>query len=193
MTVVIILIISYLIGSIPSALIVGRLGYGVDIRQMGSGNLGGTNTFRSLGKRAGMIVTVADVLKGTLAASLPMLMGSDLNLLIAGIPAVLGHCYPIFANFRGGKAVATSGGVLLAYSPLFFVCLIGFFFIVLYLSKYVSLASMLAAVFAHIYGILNGDKLLSLMTFVLCVLVLYRHRTNIERIVAGTERKITWL
>jgi acyl phosphate:glycerol-3-phosphate acyltransferase len=193
MTVVIILIVSYLIGSIPSALIVGKLGYGVDIRQLGSGNLGGTNTFRSLGKRAGMIVTVADVLKGTLAASLPMLLGSDLNLLIAGIPAVLGHCYPVFANFRGGKAVATSGGVLLAYSPLFFVFLIAFFFIVLYLSKFVSLASMLTAIFAHTYGILMGDKLLSLMTFILCVLVLYRHRSNVERIMDGTERKITWL
>ncbi|MGB8955496.1 MAG: glycerol-3-phosphate 1-O-acyltransferase PlsY [Tumebacillaceae bacterium] len=193
MTVVIILIVSYLIGSIPSALIVGKLGYGVDIRQLGSGNLGGTNTFRSLGKRAGMVVTVADVLKGTLAASLPVLLGSDLHLLIAGVPAVLGHCYPIFANFRGGKAVATSGGVLLAYSPLFFVFLITFFFIVLYLSKYVSLASMLTAVFAHTYGILMGDKLLSLMTFVLCLLVLYRHRSNVERIMAGTERKITWL
>lgn len=193
MTVVIILILSYLIGSIPSALIVGKLGYGVDIRQMGSGNLGGTNTFRSLGKRAGMIVTVADVLKGTLAALLPTLLGSDLNLLIAGIPAVIGHCYPVFANFRGGKAVATSGGVLLAYSPLFFVILIAFFFLVLYVSKYVSLASMLSGLFAHTYGILLGDKLLSLMTFILCILVLYRHRANLERIMDGTERKITWL
>ena len=193
MMVVIVLILSYLIGSIPSALIVGKLFYGVDIRKMGSGNLGGTNTFRSLGKRAGLAVTVADVLKGTLAAMLPILLNVDLNLLFAGIPAVLGHCYPIFANFRGGKAVATSGGVLLAYSPFLFLLLITFFFIVLYISKYVSLASMLTAVFMHTYGILVGDKIMSMITFALCVLVLYRHRTNVERIMDGSETKITWL
>jgi glycerol-3-phosphate acyltransferase PlsY len=193
MTIFVLLVISYLLGSIPSALIVGKLGYGVDVRDYGSGNLGSTNTFRALGMKAGLIVVVADLLKGTLSAALPFLLQVDLNPLIAGLPAVLGHCYPIFAGFRGGKAVATSGGVLLFYSPLFFVLSVVVFFLVLYLSKYVSLASMLTAVFAHTYGIIWGDKLLSLATFALCILVLYRHRTNVERIMNGTERKVSWI
>jgi glycerol-3-phosphate acyltransferase PlsY len=193
MTVVVLLILSYLIGSIPTALIVGKLGYGVDIREHGSGNLGGTNTFRSLGVKPGLIVSVVDVLKGTLGAALPFFFGVDLHPIYAGIPAVLGHCYPIFAGFRGGKAVATSGGVLLFVSPLLFVTCLLVFFITLYLSKYVSLSSMLTGVYAHLYGIFTDDKVLSLGTFLLCLLVLYRHRSNIERIMNKTERKITWM
>jgi len=193
MSIVLILIISYLLGSIPSALIVGKVGYGVDVRQHGSGNLGGTNTFRALGKKAGIIVLLADLLKGTLAAALPTLFGVDFNPLLAGIPAVLGHCYPIFAGFRGGKAVATSGGVLLFYSPLMVGVLLLLFLLVLYFSKYVSLSSMLTGLATHTYGILVGDKILSLTTFALCLLVLYRHRANLERIMNGTETKVTWL
>ena len=99
---------AYLLGSIPFALVVGKLGYGIDIRQHGSGNLGGTNTFRTLGKKAGFIVTFADILKGTLAASLPVIFDVDIHPLWFGLVAVIGHVYPIFAGFRGGKAVATS-------------------------------------------------------------------------------------
>jgi len=193
MSVLLILIVSYLLGSIPSALIVGKVGYGVDVREHGSGNLGGTNTFRALGKKAGIIVILADLLKGTLAALLPLIAGVDLNPLVAGLPAVIGHCYPVFAGFRGGKAVATSGGVLLAYDPLMVALLLLLFFIVLYLTKYVSLSSILTGLAAHTYGIFDGDKVLSLATFALALLVLYRHRANVERILNGTESKIKWL
>lgn len=131
----IIIILAYLLGSIPSGLIVGKVFYGVDIREHGSGNLGGTNTFRTLGVKAGMIVTIADILKGTLAASLPFFFGSDMHHLVAGVFAVIGHMYPLFAGFRGGKAVATSGGVLLAYVPLMFLIILGVFFLSLYITK----------------------------------------------------------
>jgi acyl phosphate:glycerol-3-phosphate acyltransferase len=193
MSVLVLLILSYLIGSLPTALIVGKLGYGVDIREQGSGNLGGTNTFRSLGITPGLVVSIVDVLKGTLGAALPWIFGVDVHPLWVGIPAILGHCYPVFAGFRGGKAVATSGGVLLFLSPFLFLTAIVVFFLTLYLSKFVSLASIIAGVWVHLYGIFTDDKVLSFGTFVICLLVLYRHRSNIERILNGTERRITWM
>ncbi|MEH7747173.1 glycerol-3-phosphate 1-O-acyltransferase PlsY, partial [Neobacillus drentensis] len=128
----------YLLGSIPSGLIIGKVFYKTDIREHGSGNLGGTNTFRTLGVKAGLVVTLADILKGTLAAALPHLFQVDISPLLAGIFAVVGHTYPIFAGFRGGKAVATSGGVVLFYAPYMFITVLIFFFISLYISKYVS-------------------------------------------------------
>ncbi len=100
----IILVIAYLLGSIPSGLIVGKVFYGIDIREHGSGNLGGTNTFRTLGKKAGMTVTSADILKGTLAVLLAKWFGADLHPLIAGVIAVIGHMYPIFARFQRRKS-----------------------------------------------------------------------------------------
>ena len=139
-----IILLAYLIGSIPSGLIIGKKFYGIDIRQHGSGNLGGTNTFRVLGVKAGLTVTTADILKGTLAAALPFFFQSEMHALLAGIFAVIGHTYPIFAGFKGGKAVATSGGVLLFYAPFMFVIMMIGFFLCLYLSKYVSLSSMVA-------------------------------------------------
>ncbi|PTY81108.1 glycerol-3-phosphate 1-O-acyltransferase PlsY, partial [Heyndrickxia sporothermodurans] len=117
MTYALIIILAYLLGSIPSGLIVGKLFYGIDIRQHGSGNLGATNSFRTLGVKAGTVVIVADILKGTLATLLPKFFGVDESIhpLLIGLVAVIGHMFPIFAGFRGGKAVATSAGVLLAY------------------------------------------------------------------------------
>ncbi|KAB2335766.1 glycerol-3-phosphate 1-O-acyltransferase PlsY [Bacillus mesophilum] len=189
----IIIILAYLIGSIPSGLIVGKTFYGIDIREHGSGNLGGTNTFRTLGVKAGLTVTLADILKGTLAALLPFIIGSDLHPLIAGVVAVVGHMFPIFAGFKGGKAVATSGGVLLAYVwPMFLVILL-VFFISLYITKYVSLSSMLAAVAALIYAIVSGDLPLIIVVSILALFVVYRHRANIKRIKDKTEPKVKWI
>jgi acyl phosphate:glycerol-3-phosphate acyltransferase len=194
MTKVLILILAYLLGSIPFALVVGKFGYGVDIREHGSGNLGGTNTFRVLGVKAGLIVTIADILKGTLAASLPVLFSVDIHPLLAGLFAVIGHMYPIFAGFRGGKAVATSGGVLLFYSPFLFLTLIAVFFIVLYISKYVSLSSMLAGVYAIIYTVFFTDDIpLMVIVFLQATFIIYRHRANIRRIMNKTEPKVKWL
>ncbi|MGM7723109.1 glycerol-3-phosphate 1-O-acyltransferase PlsY [uncultured Metabacillus sp.] len=189
----IIFILAYLLGSIPSGLIVGKLGYGVDIREHGSGNLGGTNTFRTLGVKAGLIVTSADILKGTLAAALPGLLNSELSPLLVGIFAVIGHTYPIFAKFKGGKAVATSGGVLLLYVPLLFITMLAFFFLVLYITKYVSLSSMLAGVYGIIYSLFTRDIPLIIVITLLTLFVIYRHRANIKRIIDKTEPKVKWL
>ncbi|MFB6467769.1 glycerol-3-phosphate 1-O-acyltransferase PlsY [Cytobacillus sp. Hz8] len=195
----IILIIAYLLGSIPSGLIIGKVFYGTDIREHGSGNLGGTNTFRTLGIKAGIVVTLADILKGTLAAALPAIFVPNLQFLqlIAGLFAVLGHTYPIFANFRGGKAVATSGGMLLFYAPLMFVIIVVGFFISLYISKYVSLSSIIAGIIAIIYSIVysfyHWDPLLIIIVAVLVSFVIYRHRENIKRIKNKTEPKVKWI
>lgn len=190
---IVVIVLAYLLGSIPSGLIVGKVFYGMDIRQHGSGNIGGTNTFRTLGVKAGLIVTISDILKGTLAAALPFFFDVDLNALIAGIFAVVGHMYPIFANFRGGKAVATSGGVLLFYEPVMFLIMVGVFFLCLYLTKYVSLSSMLAAVVALIYSFIFGDKPLIIVVAILAFFVIYRHRANWKRIMNKTEPKIKWM
>ncbi|OLS38573.1 glycerol-3-phosphate 1-O-acyltransferase PlsY [Bacillus sp. MRMR6] len=189
-----ILVLAYLLGSIPSGLIIGKVFYKTDIREHGSGNLGGTNTFRTLGVKAGIAVTLADILKGTLAASLPALFQmSDFNPLVAGVFAVIGHTYPIFAGFRGGKAVATSGGVLLFCAPFMFLTIFVVFFISLYITKYVSLSSMLAGIVAVIYAIIDGDIPLLIAVSLLAAFVIYRHRTNIKRIINKTEPKIKWL
>lgn len=192
---VIILVLAYLIGSIPSGLIIGKLFYGIDIREHGSKNLGGTNTFRTLGKKAGFAVTIMDVLKGTLATLLPLLLGTETHQLLPGVFAVIGHMYPVFAGFKGGKAVATSGGIVLAYAyPLFLIVFVAFF-VGLYLTKYVSLSSIIASVIGWTYTVIfhfDDPYLVAVMT-VLASFIIYRHRANIERIRTKTEPKITWL
>lgn len=194
---VFILLVAYLIGSIPSGLIVGKVFYGIDIREHGSGNLGATNSFRTLGKKAGSVVVLADILKGTVTIFLPMMFGSELHPLIPGIFAVIGHMFPIFASFRGGKAVATSGGILLGYDPILFISLVVVFLIGLKLSKYVSLSSIIVAIFAIIYSLINmlftKDYLLFFVVALLAAFVIIRHRTNIKRIRDKTEPKVNWL
>ncbi|MFJ8235892.1 glycerol-3-phosphate 1-O-acyltransferase PlsY [Ureibacillus sp. NPDC094379] len=196
----IILICAYLIGSIPSGLWIGKLFYKTDIRQHGSGNLGGTNSFRVLGKKAGIVVTSLDILKGTVATLLlllPYFSESTIHPLILGVVAVVGHMFPIFAGFRGGKAVATSGGVLLGYSWPFFIVLIIAFFIALKATKIVSLSSMIVAVvglvYSAIYWIVTGDFALFILVAVLAFFIFYRHRANIKRIKEGTEPKVKWI
>lgn len=196
--IILVLILAYLLGSIPSGLIIGKVFYKTDIREHGSGNLGGTNTFRTLGVKAGMVVTLADILKGTLAASLPLLFNVEINPLLAGVFAVVGHTYPIFARFRGGKAVATSGGVLLLCAPLLFLTVLIVFFISLYITKYVSLSSMIAGITAFLFALISGffqewDIPLLIVVFLLASFVIYRHRANVKRIMNKTEPKIKWL
>lgn len=187
---VLIIVLAYLLGSIPSGLIMGKVFHGIDIREHGSGNLGATNAFRTLGVKSGIVVTLADILKGTLATALPGLLQPDLHPLIAGVAAVIGHMYPIFASFKGGKAVATSAGVLLFYSPIMFAVLIGFFILSLLTTKYVSLSSILAAIVAFIYALISRDLPLIMVITLLVFFVIYRHRANIKRIMNGTEPKV---
>lgn len=194
---IIFIIIAYLLGSIPSALIVGKVGYNMDIREHGSGNLGATNTFRVLGKKAGIIVTISDILKGTIATLIPLFASFyfdiEVSRLFIGLFAVLGHSFPIFANFKGGKAVATSGGIILGVNPLLFLVIILSFMTTLYLFKYVSLASMVTGVVATIVTAFLGDLLLFLIILSLTIFVIYRHKDNIKRIKNKTEPKIKWL
>lgn len=186
-------IIAYLLGSILFALVIGKAFYQTDIREHGSGNLGGTNTFRVLGKKAGLIVTIMDILKGTLSVVLVLKFAPDLEPLIIGAFAVIGHTYPIFAKFRGGKAVATSGGVLLGVSPLLFLILVISFLLLLKITKYVSLSSMLTGLVAIITSIIMQDIGLIIVTVLLTSFVVYRHRENIKRIKNKTEPKIKWM
>lgn len=197
---ILIVLCAYVIGSIPSGLWIGRLFFNTDIRQHGSGNLGATNTFRILGKKAGIVVTVIDVFKGTFAVLLPMIpyfSDTYIHPLILGIIAAVGHMLPIFAGFRGGKAVATSAGVILGYSWPLFVLLFVVFFTTLKLSKIVSLTSMVSAFVALIYSIVyyfvTGDYALFILVFFLFSFIMYRHRANIQRIKNGTEPKVKWL
>lgn len=199
MNTVILFVLAYLIGSIPSGLIIGKVFYNTDIREHGSGNLGATNTFRTLGVKAGIVVMVADILKGTLATGLADIFSYfqislewSISPLIIGAVAAFGHMYPIFANFRGGKAVATSGGVILYYEPVLFIILILIFIITLYLSKYVSLSSMVAGVVAIIYSLFTRDIPLIVIVFLLSGFIFYRHRANIKRIKDKTEPKVKW-
>lgn len=193
-------ICAYLLGSIPSALWIGKLFFNTDIREHGSGNLGGTNTFRVLGKKAGIVVTLMDILKGTAAmflVSLPIFADVTIPVLILGAVAVFGHMYPIFAGFRGGKAVATSAGVILAYNWIFFLSLLVIFLIVLKIWKMVSLSSIIIAIVAFMFAlvnfILNGDYIFLIMIAILATFIIYRHRENMKRIKAGTEPKVKWI
>ncbi|TQR19500.1 glycerol-3-phosphate 1-O-acyltransferase PlsY [Psychrobacillus vulpis] len=201
MTIIILLLLAYVIGSIPSGLWIGKLFYNTDIREHGSGNLGGTNTFRTLGKKAGLVVTIMDILKGTAATllgSLPFFESTNIHPLILGILAVVGHMFPIFARFKGGKAVATSGGILLGYNwPIFILLIVGFF-IILKLTKMVSLTSMILALIALLYSVIyyftvEHDLPLIGIILIITIFIFYRHRSNIKRIKEGTEPKVKWI
>ncbi|PAD20856.1 glycerol-3-phosphate 1-O-acyltransferase PlsY [Terribacillus saccharophilus] len=191
---VLFILLAYLIGSIPSALIVGKVGYNIDVREHGSGNLGATNTFRILGKKAGTIVLIADILKGTIATILPVMFGFDIYLLVIGLGAVIGHVYPVFARFKGGKAVATSAGIILGVNALLFAIIIASFVIVLLISKYVSLASMTAGVVGVVVSIfIAQDIVLTIVLGLLAIFILYKHRQNIVRIIRREEPKASFL
>lgn len=196
------IVIAYLLGSIPTGLWIGKKFYNVNLREHGSGNTGTTNTFRILGKKAGIVTLAVDILKGTLATLLPIWLGLGGSLpLFIGFFAVLGHTYPIFAQFKGGKAVATSAGVLLGFAPNFFIFLLGVFLIVLYLFSMISLASVTAAVVA-IIGVLTFpavgflidryDLVFTLLVLAIAGIILYRHQDNLKRIKAKTENLVPW-
>ncbi|ELO8894199.1 glycerol-3-phosphate 1-O-acyltransferase PlsY [Listeria monocytogenes] len=189
-------LLAYVIGSIPSGLWIGKIFYKKDIRDFGSGNLGATNSFRVLGIKAGSIVTVMDILKGTVATLLPFFFQLNVDhhfWLLTGAFAIIGHSFPLFAGFRGGKAVATSAGVILAYAPLLFVAALVVFLVTLKLSKFVSLSSMIGALAALIISLFMGDWILIILVACIALFVIWRHRANITRIRNGEEPKIKWM
>ena len=195
------IVIAYLIGSVPTAVWVSKLFFGIDIREYGSGNSGATNTFRVLGSRWGVVVMVSDVLKGVLATSLyillPYYMTSELdrtNFMVGlGLAAVLGHIFPIWADFRGGKGVATLLGMILAIQPLVAVCCVGVFLLVLFLTRFVSLSSILASVaFAVLILFIFNEKETLYRGFAIAVaaMVVLTHQKNISRLLRGSESKV---
>ena len=159
-TIIILLLLSYLLGSTPFSLLIGIWFYKIDLRQHGSGNIGTTNTFRILGKKAGIVVLLLDMFKGALPVFAAMLLNVDMHIFIPGLVAAIGHVYSIFLKFKGGKAVATSAGAVLAYNPLLFILLLSAFLITLKASKYVSLSSIVSAVLFFILSLVFRDPLL---------------------------------
>lgn len=184
------LIISYLIGSIPFALIIGKTFFDIDIRNHGSGNIGTTNTFRILGKKAGIIVLILDFLKGMIPVYIAMLVNTELPLILVGLCAALGHVYSIFLKFKGGKAVATGAGVILAVQPVIFLILLTAFLITLYIFKYVSLGSIVAVTTLFILSLFTDDLTFKLVSLFLLIIIIYKHLSNIKRIMNKTEPKV---
>ncbi|MGI6331896.1 MAG: glycerol-3-phosphate 1-O-acyltransferase PlsY [Zhaonellaceae bacterium] len=191
MKTVIILISAYIIGSIPFALIVGKKIGGIDVRNYGSGNLGGTNAFRILGWKVGVPVIVADILKGMLATYLGLRLGGETLGILAGIAAAVGHCYPLFANFKGGKGVAVGAGIFLIVAPKVILLAAVMFLLTLFIFRYVSLSSIVGALTVGLLTFVYDQSLfLTTLSWLLVIFVIYRHRSNIKRILNGTENKV---
>lgn len=199
---IVLIFLAYLIGSIPTAVWVSRLFFNIDIRDYGSGNSGATNTFRILGKKWGFIVMLIDVLKGILATSLWILLphysNNDMelartNLMIGlGLIAVVGHIYPIFADFRGGKGVATLCGMIVAIEPQVAFCCIAVFGVVLFLTRFVSLSSIVASLSlpVFIFVVFNAHEYLyKIFAILVAFLVLFTHQKNIIKLFNGNENK----
>ena len=202
MMTIVLLIIAYLLGSIPSGLWIGQAFFNINIREHGSGNTGTTNTFRILGKKAGMATFAIDFFKGSIATLLPILFQiQGISPLLFGLLAVIGHTFPIFAGFKGGKAVATSAGVVFGFAPLFCLYLAIIFFVTLYLGSIISLSSVTAAL-AAVFGalvfplfgfILNSyDFIFTVIIIALAGIVIIRHKDNIHRIKNKTENLVPW-
>lgn len=195
---------AYLFGSVPSAVWIGQAFYGIDVREYGSGNAGATNTFRVLGTKAGITVMVLDILKGFTATNLAYFIGLSITgphnsiqfvnyQLALGITAVMGHLFPVFAGFRGGKGIATLFGMVLAVHFQASVVCVSVFLIVLMLTRYVSLSSI-AAGFSFPLSIIfifhSPLRSIVLYGMCICVLILITHQKNIERLLKGKESKI---
>jgi acyl phosphate:glycerol-3-phosphate acyltransferase len=229
-TLLLIIVVSYLIGSIPTSLMAGKMLKGIDIRQYGSGNAGGTNAFRVLGWKAGLSVTLIDIFKGTFAAvsvvaffkSHPAGSFPDINevalRLVAGMSAVIGHVFTVFAGFKGGKGVSTAAGMLIGIAPVSMLMVIGVFVLAVWLSRYVSVGSILAAlafpliiaIRKYIFELGGGldyyvrlfgakwfvhdslDYHLLIFGFIVAVAIIYTHRGNIKRLLSGTENRLTF-
>lgn len=185
--------ISYLLGCVTGGYLVGRLFYYEDIRRAGSGNPGTTNAFRTLGVKAGVATLLIDAAKGVLACWIGSLLAPDFGAYVAAVFVVLGHNFPFYLQFRGGKGVATSAGVVLFFSPLLILILIIIFFVIVLISKKVSAGSVLAAISAPFvtWFVLHDRMMVYIMVF-LCGLLLFRHKENIRRLLKGEEKDFSW-
>lgn len=196
LTYLIIIVIAYLLGNISTSYIVAKRLAGVDIRTQGSGNAGSTNVLRTLGKKAGALTFVGDVLKGLIAVLIARLIAYSVHMdqstcaYLAVVAVVLGHNYPVFLGFKGGKGVATSLGSMLGMNPLIALICLGFFIIIVAITKYVSLGSILGIGLSPIIMLINHNTKGVLITLFLTISVIITHKENIKRLLNGTERKI---
>lgn len=198
---ILIFLLAYLIGSLPSAVWIGKWFHNIDVREHGSGNAGATNVIRVLGWKTGIPVLLIDVAKGAMATLLPVffkLAEPDSSLLInfqiiAGVTAIIGHIFPVFAGFRGGKGVATIFGVLLALHPLLTVSCMGVFLTVLLITGIVSVSSMIAGLAFPAFLFLLFDSpsvIFKVFSVVVSIALIITHRKNIERLMKGEEKKL---
>src|SRR5256885_5493555 len=196
-----IIVLAYLIGSIPTSVWVSKYFFDFDIRDYGSGNAGATNTYRVLGPKWGTLVMIVDMIKAIVAVKLAFLLpysfSSDLYLvnmqLGLGLAAVLGHIFPIWADFRGGKGVATLFGMVLGIQPNVALCCVGVFVLVLYITRWVSLSSILASIAFPVFILVifnEPEKLYRVFAITVALLVLLTHQKNISRLLKGSESKV---
>ena len=201
MELIFVALLGYFIGAVPFAFVIGKLFFHVDVRKHGSGNPGGSNTGRVLGKKAGLAVMTLDILKVTLVVFLSMMISQHAYAMALGaVSAAIGHCYPVFLKFRGGKAVAAMYGfffglwVCAGYSPVTFFLPLVTFLVVLYLFKIVALSSMSSAVAGVIYICCVSDNFsVKVAAAVFALLIILRHRENMHRMIRGNENKIHWM
>lgn len=207
MSLLLLLVVSYLVGAFPSSIVYGKVFRQVDIRKHGSGNAGGTNAWRVLGWKIGLPVMITDVAKGAIASLLiaripvgPLPFDPGTVALLCGIVAVIGHVYPVYTGFRGGKGVATGAGMLLANAPLAGACSLGVFALLLFTFGKVSLGSVSAAISLPVFVFLldrftaiDYPFLLLIVTLVLALFIVVTHRSNIRRLLNGEEKAFSKL
>lgn len=192
---IIIILVSYLIGNFCAAYVIGRTVFKKDIREYGSGNAGATNALRVFGAKAGGIAFVGDALKGVLAIIIGAhIMGYD-GMILAGIFVAIGHNWPVFLKFEGGKGIATTIGVVIMIKPLLALIIIIFGILIVYKTKYVSLGSLIGSIILPIITIFlvlfnNADMNFLLLTLILSIMAVLKHRSNIIRLINGQERKL---
>ena len=186
-------IVGYLLGSLNSSLIVGRF-YGIDVRKHGSGNAGTTNTLRTLGKKAALFVLLGDIVKGILAYIAGYyIFGGQLGGMLGGTAAILGHVWPVFFGFKGGKGVLTSLAVLLLIDWPIALGLLGIFIIIVVITRFISLGSIVAAALFPVTAIILGRSFETIIfSGIIAVLIVAKHHTNIKRLLSGTESKFSF-
>jgi len=188
----ILILVGYLLGTIPCSYIVGKTMGNIDVRKHGSGNAGATNVLRTVGKKAALIALIGDVLKGIVPAIIGnIVLGID-GAVLCAIFAVIGHCYPVTLGFKGGKGVATAGGMIIGTNPLVAVLLFIYMFAVIRVTKFVSLASVTAAIiYPIVFWFLYDSLIVRVGSILLGLLIVYKHRANIKRLLTNTESKTT--
>lgn len=191
MAAVLMLLFAYLLGSVPTGFLLGSLS-GVDVRQAGSGNVGATNVARVVGKRQGLVTLLGDVAKGFIPAFLSLQLGFDPRVsALVGLAAFLGHLYPLFLRFQGGKGVATALGVFLALAPIVAGFLVLVFLLIVIVSRIVALGSLVAAVLTPIvFWFFSGSLSFFGSSFLISLFIIIRHRENIQRLIAGVEPRV---